>query len=81
MNKLKFCLGLEMCLGVECEGRNGGLVMLWKEDVDITILNYSKHYISLGVDSNFERVEIEMSDFDLDIFWGEIEFRFCFQNM
>lgn len=73
MNKLKFRLGLEMCLRVECEGGNRGLVMLWKEDVDITILNYSKHYISLGVGFDFKRVGIETSDFNLGIFWGEIK--------
>ncbi|KAA3477279.1 expansin-A1-like [Gossypium australe] len=33
------------CLAVSLEGRRGGLAMLWKEGVDVSIQNYSSHYI------------------------------------
>lgn len=52
MNKLKFRLGLERCLGVDCEGKGGGLALLWKKDVDITILKFSKYHIHALVHSN-----------------------------
>lgn len=52
MNKLKFRLGFERCLGVDCEGKGGGPALLWKKDVDITILKFSKYHIHALVHSN-----------------------------
>lgn len=41
----KFYFGYRNCLRVDCEGKSGGLAVLWKEDVDLQILHYSHHHI------------------------------------
>lgn len=33
MEQLKLKLGFECCLAVEYEGRSGGLILLWKNEV------------------------------------------------
>lgn len=33
------------CLVVSSEGRNGGLAMMWKDGVDVSIQNYFIHHI------------------------------------
>ncbi|MBA0573533.1 hypothetical protein Golob_000803 [Gossypium lobatum] len=33
------------CLAVSSEGHSGGLAMLWKDGVNVTIQNYSSHHI------------------------------------
>lgn len=30
---------------MDCEGQSGGLAMLWKQDVEFTVLQYSKSHI------------------------------------
>lgn len=41
----KFIFDYSNCLGVNYEGRSGGLVILWKEDLDFKIPQYSSHHI------------------------------------
>lgn len=45
MKKCKFRLGYANCLVVDCVGSNGGLAMLRKKDLNISLLNYSKSHI------------------------------------
>ncbi|KAG2690049.1 hypothetical protein I3760_09G168900 [Carya illinoinensis] len=41
----KYSLGFKNCFVVDSFGRSGGLAMLWKDDVNLHILNYSPHHI------------------------------------
>lgn len=34
-------IGMYGCLGVDCEGRVGGLALLWKDSLDIQFINFS----------------------------------------
>lgn len=43
--KLKYKLGFEGRLQVNSEGRKGVLALFWKGEVELTVLNYSKHHI------------------------------------
>lgn len=43
--KLKYKLGFEGGLQVDSEGRKGVLALFWKGEVELTIINYSKHHI------------------------------------
>lgn len=36
----KFSLGLDNCLGVDSVRRSGGIVLLWKKESNLTILNF-----------------------------------------
>lgn len=38
-------MGFDGGLGVEDYGKGGGIALLWKANVDINILNFSKCYI------------------------------------
>ncbi|MBA0556227.1 hypothetical protein Golob_026343, partial [Gossypium lobatum] len=37
------------CLAVNSEGQSGGLALLWKDRVDVSIQNYSRHHMDLLV--------------------------------
>lgn len=49
METLKFQLGFDCYLAVDREGRSGGLTLMWKNDVQLTITNLSKHHIDAQV--------------------------------
>lgn len=49
MQALKVQLGFYCCLVVESEGRSGGLAMLWQNELNLTIMSYSKHHISAHI--------------------------------
>ncbi|CAM8939724.1 unnamed protein product [Rhodiola kirilowii] len=57
--KLGFC----NCLMVGCRGLSGGLAMLWEDDLDVSLLSYSKNHIDVVVRSQKE--------FRLTLFYGE----------
>lgn len=38
-------LGFHGCLPIDCEGRSGGLVLLWKNMIKMRIIQYSKFHI------------------------------------
>lgn len=37
--------GFPNCLAVHCEGKSGGLVLMWKKEIPVDILQYSKNHI------------------------------------
>lgn len=41
----KFKLGFQNAIVVDCEGKSGGLAILWKKDVCFEVLNFSMHHI------------------------------------
>lgn len=41
----KFILDFKHGLAVDCMGKSGGLVLLWKEDVNFAILSYSSNFV------------------------------------
>lgn len=41
----QFSLGYRNGLGLDCEGRSGGLAVLWKDDIDFEVLHFSSHHI------------------------------------
>lgn len=45
MEKCNFKLEYANCLTVDCVGHSGGLAMLWKKHVNLSMLNYSKSQI------------------------------------
>ncbi|KAF5464386.1 hypothetical protein F2P56_014464 [Juglans regia] len=52
MEKLKYRLGYKNCLAVSSEGRSGGIALLWKNDVNIVIKNYSRSHIHATLQDN-----------------------------
>jgi len=43
---LKIELGFENAFTVDCKGRSGGLILLWKTEIEVEIQNYSRHHIN-----------------------------------
>lgn len=37
---------------MDCEGRSGGLALMWKDDIKLFVLSYSKHHIDALIISN-----------------------------
>lgn len=50
MEELKMKLGFSSCLSVDREGRSGGLVVLWRDSVDVQVLSFARHFINLEVE-------------------------------
>lgn len=42
-------LGMDGAFEVDYVGRSGGLALLWRSDVDVTIQNYSRKHINVMV--------------------------------
>lgn len=40
VERLKIRLDFACCVGVDCEGKGGGLALFWKCDIDLTMLNF-----------------------------------------
>lgn len=49
INKIKLSLNYSGCFSVDCIGRSGGLCLLWKEEVDVTIRSFSSSHIDASV--------------------------------
>lgn len=45
MEVVKFKLRFTCCLGVDCEGRGGGLALLWDDNTDLILRNFLKSHI------------------------------------
>lgn len=41
----KFLLGFENAFAIDFVGRSGGLAVLWKGEIDFTLLQFSSHHI------------------------------------
>jgi hypothetical protein len=52
MERIRCKLGLSNMLAVDCVGKSGGLALLWANDVDVEIKNYSCRHISATILAN-----------------------------
>jgi hypothetical protein len=49
MTQIKCKLGSKNVFVVDCVGKSGGLALLWSEDVEVEIKNYSRQHINANV--------------------------------
>jgi hypothetical protein len=49
MSWLKYCLGMTNIVVKECEGRSGGLALMWKNHVNVKLHNYSRYHIDVQI--------------------------------
>ena len=52
MENIRVKIGFDNGLFVDCVNRGGGLCLLWKADLDISIWSYSKFHIDVDVNCN-----------------------------
>lgn len=52
MVEIKLKAGLKNIFVVDCEGRSGGLALLWGAEVDLKIVNYSRRHIHTKITSH-----------------------------
>ncbi|KAF8408042.1 hypothetical protein HHK36_007182 [Tetracentron sinense] len=55
MEKIKVSLGFSNAIVVESVGRSGGLCLLWRQDLDISLQSYSKNHIDVVLGTVGER--------------------------
>ena len=48
-DKMKDVLGFQGGFSVPSKGRSGGLILLWSEDADVTVLSYSDGHIDARI--------------------------------
>lgn len=61
-DSLRVVVGFQNCFSVDCEGRSGGLALLWHKDVDVSVCSFSKSHIDVIVKGD--------SVFRLTLFYG-----------
>lgn len=49
LERIRIRTGIHGCLRVDSEGRGGGLVLLWKDNLDTQLINFSQHHIHINV--------------------------------
>lgn len=49
MERIKFSLGLSNLLVVKGDGKGGGIVVLWRTGVNLTLRTYSINHIDVDV--------------------------------
>jgi hypothetical protein len=47
--RIRIKLGFDHCFVVDCVGKSGGLMLLWKNSISVVIQNYSRHHINAVV--------------------------------
>jgi hypothetical protein len=52
MDRLKWSLGFKHGVVVDCVGRSGGLALLWRDGVDVSVRPWCQYYIDVEI--NFE---------------------------
>jgi hypothetical protein len=60
---LKSKLGMVNLFGVDSVGKSGGLCLLWRNDIDVTIQNYSRRHINAVVKSEGRGMEWKLTCF------------------
>lgn len=45
MEKFKWILGMSNMVLKDCDGKSGGLAMLWKKEINLELHNYSRYHI------------------------------------
>lgn len=69
MEQWKLRLGFECCLAVECEGRSGGLALLWKKEILMTIKFFTKFHI----DALLKEEGVPDNEWHLTSIYGHLE--------
>ncbi|XVF82790.1 hypothetical protein PTKIN_Ptkin16aG0077900 [Pterospermum kingtungense] len=49
LERIRLLCGMSGCMSISSEGKNEGLAMLWKEEVDLNLRSLSKHHIDMEV--------------------------------
>ncbi|CAM8934187.1 unnamed protein product [Rhodiola kirilowii] len=62
-DRLKMKLGFRNSFTVSCRGKSGGLAVLWADDVNLSICNFSRWHVDMVVMDN--------SPFRLTLFYGD----------
>ena len=52
LEKIRVKLGFNHVFRVDCVGRSGGLALLWSEDCNVKIQNYSRRHINVVIKTN-----------------------------
>jgi hypothetical protein len=55
-------LGFGHCFVVDCHGKGGGLMMLWKDDILVEIQNYSRCHINAVVRCKIDAPPWKLTD-------------------
>lgn len=49
MQKFKFKLGMGNMVAVDCEGKGGGIAVLWRSGINVVLQNLSKYHIDVDI--------------------------------
>ena len=56
VDKIKRCCGMDACIGVNANGRSGGLAMMWKEEAKLRLLSLFVNHIDMMVEAELEKI-------------------------
>lgn len=55
LKTVKIHLGMHDCIRVDNEGRGGGLVLTWRDNIEIQLINFSTSHIHVSIKSPEEQ--------------------------
>jgi len=56
-------LGFDNIFMVDCKGRSGGLILMWKTKIEVDIQNYSKRHINTVIQCSHEEPKWKFTGF------------------
>ena len=68
MSWLRCRWGFDHCFSVNCQGRSGGLALLWRKEVKVSIRSFTTHHIDAVIEG-----ECEGEDWRFTGFYGHPE--------
>jgi hypothetical protein len=64
MERIRVNLKYNSCLSIDVEGRSGGLSVMWRDNIQCSVINYSRNFINLLVKGE------EESEWRLTCYYG-----------
>jgi hypothetical protein len=74
MELIRCKLGLKNMIAVNCVGKSGGLALLWGDELDVEIQNYSRRHVNAKISLPFESATWKFTGFYGNLEagkWGE----------
>lgn len=54
LERIKNQCGMNACFGVDAVGTKGGLAMMWKEEITLSLRSFSQNHIDMNVETDNE---------------------------
>jgi hypothetical protein len=64
MESIREALKYDACLAIDVEGRSGGLAVMWKNNINCRVINFSRNFVNMLIEDE------EMGQWRLTCYYG-----------